>query len=85
MTFWGPWVGFGQKWVSTKTRNFPTFNLEINFTLVRGGALKTIANFFGVFRVKNDDFTSKNYIFSNFRGVAPPPKCFTEVYDEACH
>ena len=30
---------------------------------------------FGVFRVKNHDFTSKNYIFSNFRGGArnPPP------------
>ena len=31
---------------------------------------------FGVFRVKNQDFTSKNHIFSNFRGArgcAPPP------------
>jgi hypothetical protein len=30
---------------------------------------------FGVFRVKNHDFTSKNHIFSNFRGGArnPPP------------
>ena len=32
---------------------------------------------FGVFRVKNHDFTPKNLIFSNFRGVArrvrPPP------------
>jgi hypothetical protein len=26
------------------------------------------ANFVGVFRVKNHDFTSKNHIFSNFRG-----------------
>ena len=32
---------------------------------------------FGVFRVKNHDFTPKNHIFSNFRGgarrVRPPP------------
>ena len=51
---------------------------------VRGGAhLKKMrraeggAKFFGVFRVKNHDFTPKNHIFSNFRGVrapgAPPP------------
>ena len=33
---------------------------------VRGGALKI---FWGVFRVKNHDFTSKNLIFSNFRGA----------------
>ena len=34
------------------------------------------ANIFGVFRVKNHDFTPKNHIFSNFRGgarrVRPP-------------
>ena len=29
------------------------------------------ANIFGVFRVKNHDFTPKNHIFSNFRGFAP--------------
>jgi hypothetical protein len=32
---------------------------------------------FGVFRVKNHDYTPKNHIFSNFRGdarrVRPPP------------
>ena len=28
------------------------------------------ANIFGVFRVKNHDFTPKNHIFSNFRGGA---------------
>ena len=39
-----------------------------------GGALKKIASsgggakIFGVFRVKNHDFTPKNQIFSNFRG-----------------
>jgi hypothetical protein len=35
------------------------------------------ANIFGVFRVRNHDFTPKNHIFSNFRGgarrVRPPP------------
>jgi hypothetical protein len=41
---------------------------------VRGGALKKIApsgggaKIFGVFRVKNYDFTPKNYIFSNCGG-----------------
>ena len=40
---------------------------------VSGGALKKIApgrgrrEKFGVFRVKNHDFTPKNHIFSNFR------------------
>ena len=28
------------------------------------------ANIFGIFRVKNHDFTPKNHIFSNFRGGA---------------
>jgi hypothetical protein len=42
-----------------------------------GGALKKIApsggrrENFGVSRVKNHDFTPKNHIFSNFRGVRP--------------
>ena len=51
---------------------------------VRGGALKKLrraeggAKNFGVFRVKNHDFTPKNHMFSNFRGGArrvrnPPP------------
>ena len=52
---------------------------------VRGGAhLKKLrraeggAKNFGVFRVKNHDFTQKNHIFSNYRGggmrrVRPPP------------
>ena len=41
---------------------------------VRGADLKKLrraeggANIFGVFRVKNHDFTPKNYIFSNFMG-----------------
>ena len=39
---------------------------------VRGAHLKKLrradggANFFGVFRVKNHDFTPKDHIFSNF-------------------
>ena len=51
---------------------------------VRGAYLKKLrraeggANIFGVFRVKNHDFTSTNYILSNFRvgartGCALPP------------
>ena len=50
---------------------------------VRGVHLKKLrrveggANIFGVFRVKNHDFTPKNLIFSNVRGgarqVARPP------------
>ena len=46
---------------------------------VRGAHLKKLrraeggAKIFGVFRVKNHDFTPKNHIFSNFRGGAPPP------------
>jgi hypothetical protein len=45
---------------------------------VRGGAhskkLRRVeggVKIFGVFRVKNHDFTPKNLIFSNFRGSAP--------------
>ena len=43
---------------------------------VRGGHLKKLrraeggAKIFGVFRVKNHDFTPKNHIFSNLRGGA---------------
>jgi hypothetical protein len=43
---------------------------------VRGAHLKKLrraeggAKMFGVFRVKNHDFTAKNHIFSNFRGNA---------------
>jgi hypothetical protein len=44
----------------------------IFFPIAEGGA-----KIFGVFRVKNHDFTPKNHIFSNFRGgarrVRPPP------------
>ena len=43
------------------------------FQVRGGGALKKIATkIFGVFRVKNNDFTPKNNIFSNFRGAPPP-------------
>ena len=38
------------------------------FQVKEGGA-----NFGGVFRVKNHDFTPKNHIFSNFRGGCAPP------------
>jgi hypothetical protein len=42
---------------------------------VSGGRAEGGAKMFGVFRVKNHDFTPKNQIFSNFRGGragAPP-------------
>ena len=47
------------------------------FQVRGGGALKIIApsesmrENFGVFRVKNHDFTQKNHISSNFMGRAP--------------
>ena len=53
-----------------------------DFKLGGGAHLKQLrravggAKIFGVFRVKNHDFTPKNHIFSNFRGRttgAPPP------------
>ena len=54
-----------------------------DFKLGGGGHLKKSrrveggVQIFGVFRVKNHDFTQKNHIFSNFRGGgapgAPPP------------
>ena len=40
---------------------------------------------FGVFRVKNHDFTSKNNIFSNFRGVVRrvrPPGAAPDINDD---
>jgi hypothetical protein len=49
---------------------------------VRGAHLKQLrrakggAKFFGVFRVKNHDFTPKNHIFSNFRGGGGGPPGF---------
>jgi hypothetical protein len=51
---------------------------------VRGEHLKKLrraeggANIFGVFRVKNHDYTPKNHIFSNFGGrVRPAPVVYT--------
>ena len=44
------------------------------------------ANIFGVFRVKNHDFTPKNHIFSNFKGgarrVRPPPGSFIDTNNQ---
>ena len=54
------------------------------------------ANIFGVFRVKNHDFTPKNHIFSDYRGggaragCAPPPPWIRpwndlrEIFAEEC-
>jgi hypothetical protein len=40
------------------------------------------AKIFGVFRVKNHDFTQKNHIFSNFRGARAgcPPGSAPAMY-----
>ena len=70
---------------STDTRNFSQYSGADPGFQVRGGG-RTLkksrraeggAKIFGVFRVKNHDFTPKNHIFSNFRGggarrVRPP-------------
>ena len=46
---------------------------------IQGAHLKKLrraeggANFLGVFRIKNHDFTPKNHIFSNSRGGVRPP------------
>jgi hypothetical protein len=45
---------------------------------------------FGVFRVKNHDFTPKNHIFSNFRGgartgCAPPPVLYKHTTLLSCY
>jgi hypothetical protein len=53
-----------------------------DFKLGRGAHLKKLgraeggANIFGVFRVKNHDFTPKNHIFSNFKGAHPAPDLY---------
>ena len=39
-------------------------------TLKKSRRAERGAKIFGVFRVKNHDFTQKNHIFSNFRGPA---------------
>ena len=57
---------------------------------VRGGALKKLGGRrenFGVFHVKNHDFTPKNLIFSNFRGGGGarrvrPPGSAPALYDK---
>ena len=46
------------------------------------------AKIFGVFRVKNHDFTPKNHMFSNFRGAragCAPPGSAPASYQVSCH
>ena len=56
-----------------RSRREPSPRADPGFQ-VRGAQLKKLrraeggANIFGVFRVKNHDFTPKNHIFPNFRG-----------------
>ena len=54
----------------------------IFFPIAEGGA-----KIFGVFRVKNHDFTPKNHIFSNFRGRAPldPPLMLVCTVSDGIH
>ena len=64
---------------------------DLGFQVRGGGALNKLrraeggAKIFGVFRVKNHDFTPKNHIFSNFRGVAPPAGSAPETLPLARH
>ena len=57
-------------------RNHDNAGADPGFQVRGGGHLKRLrrveggANIFGVFRVKNQDFTPKNHIFSKFRGLA---------------
>ena len=59
-----------------------------DFKLGGGAHLKKLSRaeggtiFWGVFRVKNHDFTPKNHFFSNFRG-APP--LYPPLPISACH
>ena len=43
------------------------------------------AKIFGVFRVKNYNFTPKNHIFSNFRGGRAPPPPWIRPWDIQLH
>ena len=62
---------------STETIDWRTTGADPGFQ-VRGAHLNKLrraeggAKMFGVFRVKNHDFTPKNHIFSNFRGGRAP-------------
>jgi hypothetical protein len=60
------------------TRADPGFQVRgVGAHLKKLGPAEGGAKLFGVFRVKNHNFTPKNNIFSNFRGAragfAPPP------------
>ena len=46
----------------------PGFHVRVGAQLKKLRRAERGANIFGVFRVKNHDFTTKNHIFSNFRG-----------------
>ena len=59
--------------------NIPVSGADPGFQVRGGTKFKKLrraeggAKVFGVFRVKNHDFTPKNHIFSNFRGAPSPP------------
>ena len=72
--------------ISCETSRFYAKKI-IFFPIAEGGA-----NIFGVFRVKNHDFTPTNHIFSNFRGGArrvrlpldPPLLVWEESNNKIC-
>jgi hypothetical protein len=78
------WVGFelttlvaiGIDYIGSCQSNYHTIQGRIQDFKLGGAHLKKLrraeggANIFGVFGVKNHDFTPKNHIFSNFRGDA---------------
>ena len=51
---------------------YPGFQVRGGARLKKSRRAEGGAKIFGVFRVKNDDFTPKNHIFSNFRGGGAP-------------
>ena len=72
VALYGP-IFFFKIWSAIRDRPFNLSGADPGFQ-VRGAPLKKLfraegcVKIFGVFRVKNHDFTPKNHIFSNFRG-----------------
>ena len=54
-------------WLQGRIQDFKLGGADLKKIAPSGGRREN----FGVFRVKNHDFTPKNHIFSNFRGGAP--------------
>ena len=63
-----------RKFLGYFVRKITILRQKIIFCPIAEGGAKN----FGVFRVKNHDFTPKNHIFSNFRGA--PLRCKVPYY-----